>query len=246
MSLRSDCLLAITGLFPDGVTPREHAASVTVPDTWAKRLRKWVTAEQGPFTYVPPKRDMEKLFSQLVAPLDTNEVGQWIEGIGIDDVELSVDYPTALMRARKYLADAWPKFSVTAADGARILPLSADEAEEMSSILQVLNDPEKVLDEMFSWTLTADQALAFRTCYPDLYAHADNAIVGRLTELRAKDPTWEMGVEKEAILNLLRGQPPEEMPPPPPEPPTPAEKVKLDPDRDRTQAEVSSAPKERK
>lgn len=219
---------------------------MTVPDTWAKRLRRWVTADQEPFTYVPPKKDMEKLFTKLVTPLDTNEVAQWLEGIGIEDTELSVDYPVSLMRARQYLVDAWPKFSVTGADGARILPLSADEAEEMSSILQVLDDPEKVIQEMFSWTLTADQALAFHTCYPDLFAHADDAIVGRLTELRAKNPTWEMGVEQEGILNLLRGLPPEELPPAPPEPPQPAEKVKLDPERDRTQAEVSSAPKERK
>lgn len=247
MSLRSDSLLAVTGLFPKDITAKEHAAAATVPDTWTRRLTQWVKAEeQAPFVYVPPKADMDKVFEQLAIPPAELEVAGWLEGLGVDDIELQADYFTALMRAREHVTGAWPKHSIDGPTGPRLLPLSQDDAEEVWGLIKVLDDPERLLEEMRCWTLTTSQALAFRTCYPDLYAHANQAIDTAIIDKRAKDDDFTLGVERESVLNVFRGMPPEEAPLPPPAPPAPPGKFQIDPEKDRTQAEVSGAPKARK
>lgn len=247
MTLQSDALLATTGLFPTGISEKEHIGSQAIPATWPKRLARWVgNEEQTEFVYVPPRSDMEKTFTKLAVPPSELEVVAWFEGIGADDVELQADYFASLMRARDYVVAIWPKFSIETAAGPQILPLSHDDAAEMWSVLQVLDDPDRIIDELESRTLTATQALAFRECYPDLYALINEGIDAALIDKRAKDDAFDLGWEREAVLNILRGKPPEDMPVPPPPPPQPAGKLKIDAGREQTQEQISGAPKPRK
>lgn len=245
MSLRSDCLLAVTGCFPKEITPRDHLASQAIPDAWSKRLTRWIkNGEQTPFKYTPPK-DLDKLFSQLAVPPNEIDVAGWIEGLGIEDAELQADYFMGLMRARSHVVAIWPKFSVETSAGPQILPLSYDDQHEVWAVIQVLDDPDRLLDEVEARTLTPSQALAFRTCYPDLYALADQALAAAMAEMRAKAKglQWDPGWEREAVINTLRGKPPEVPLAPPPPPAPPKVEVDVNSEREQTQAEVSSAPK---
>lgn len=247
MSLQSDALLAVTGLFPETISAREHAASEVVPATFAKRATRWVkTEELSEFVFVEPKKDLDKLFDVLAVPPNELDVAQWVEGLGVDDHELVADFYTSLIAARQYVVNSWPALTVDGAAGIRILPLSHDDAAEVWSIIQVLDEPERVFDELDARTLTATQALAFRECYPELYKIADEAIEAALIEKRAKDDDYDLGWEREACLNTLRGKPPEAPYTPPPPPPVTEKGLKLEPERERTQEQVSSAPKARK
>lgn len=240
-------MLATVGLLPDEILPKHLLAADTLPETFTKKLAAWVkTEEQGEFVYVPPPKDLEKLYRQLKREFTTTEVAAWFEVLGIEDHELITGFFEGITRAREYVAGVFPAFHIETPAGPQLLPPSHDEAEEVASIFNVLDEPTRILDEFSARTLTPDQALAFRECYPDLYAHANQAIDLALTERRAKDPSFLLGWEAEAVLNVFRGAPPENIPAPPPPPQQPPAKLDLDPDRDRTQAEVSSAPKSRK
>lgn len=247
MSIASDNLLAVTGIFPGEITPREHSASTAVQERWTRRLTHWVrTPEAKPFKFAEPKKNLDAVFLVLAKPISEQDVAGYLDGIGVDDsLELGAEYYAAMVRARDYVVNAWPKFSLEGPAGLRILPLSHDDKAEVWSIIQVLDDPDRVLDEMDSQTLTDTQALAFRECYPDLYALADTIITSEIIERRAKNEDWELGVAREAMLNTLRGLPPEERFTPPPPPPAPGGKFKLDPERTKTQIDISSAPKAR-
>jgi hypothetical protein len=247
MSVQSDSLLVVTGLFPKAISPQEHAASEAIPTTFAKRAARWVKNEElAEFKFVEPPKDFDKLFAKVAEPLTELEVEAWAMGLDPDDLTLQLEFQSSLVGAREYLKNAWPAFNVEGAAGPKLLPLSFDDAAEVWSLFQVLNDPERVLDEMDSRTLTATQALAFRECLPDLYKLVDEAIVAELIEKRAKDDDYSLGWERESVLNTLRGEPPEEPYVPPPPPPEPEGKLKLDPEREKTQEQVSSAPKTRK
>lgn len=245
MSLESDALLGTTGLIPKEITHRHMAASASLPSTFARRLRSWVNAsEQDAFKYRPPPKDMERLFTQLTRPLMEAEVAAWVEAVGVDNPAMVAEYFLALTRARKYISDIWPSFHIQGAAGPQLLPLSHDDAHEVASIWFVLEDPESLLDDADSWTLTPTQALAFRTCYPDLYSFALDTIQAVFTEKRAKDPDWALRHEAESVWKTLQGLPPDAMPSPPPPPPPPAEsELEIDPEKEKTQADVSSQAK---
>lgn len=242
MSLASDALLATTGLLPKAVTPKEISASAAVLDTWTRRMRQFVRKdEQAAFEYRPPV-DLEKLFSKLVAPLDEIDVAPWLASFG-DDLVAGAEYVESLRRARKYLVDAWPAVHYETQAGQKILPLSPDDEHEVWSLFQVLDDPDRLIAEMEQQTLTVTQAAAFRDCYPDLYQFADQALNDAMAELVAKDMDWAPSLEKEAVIRVFRGLPPEEEMVPPPPPPQPQAELKIEVDRDKTQAEVSSEPR---
>lgn len=243
MSLESDALLGATGLFPKGIGDKEHLAALALPDKVAKRLRAWVLRDEPvPMAFHPPPEDMDALFDKLAASPSESEVDGWLAALGVDGT-LGTDYFVGLTRARQLVVDAWPKFYTTGPAGPRVLPLSPDDIGDVWALVQVLEDPLRLVDEMGALTLEPAQARVFREAYPDLYQAADDAIKDAEAERLAKQPGWEYGWERASVLNILRGVAPEEIRPPPPAPaPAPA-KLKLDPERDRTQAEVSSAPK---
>lgn len=245
MSLRSDCLLAVTGIFPDEITPKEHGAAMDVLPRWERKLRAWVIGDQGAFEYKEPP-DLEKLFMLLAVPIPQATLDDWVHGLGAGDAELVVDYALpgkGVQRARDYVVNAWPKFSIAGPAGPEILPLSTDDAHEMWSLIQVLDDPDRVLEEMESLTLTDSQALAFLTCYPDLHGWALGILQDELSNRRAKGKGFDLGSEKEAMLETLKGLPPEPPMPQPAPPPVPDKEFEIDAEREETQAEVSSAPK---
>ncbi len=242
MSLRSDCLLAVTGIFPTVITPRQHVASLAIEQAWQKRLTRWINGEQQPFTYVPPK-DLEVIWNQLALEPDQIQVSAWLEGVGHEVPEEQADFYTGLRHARSYLVDAWPKFHLMTQAGPKILPLSHDDAHEVWSLIQVLDDPDRMLEEMEARTLTPTQAVAFSEVYPDLYAYANEVLATAISTRLAKDPMWAPGWEWEAVLRTFRGQAPEALPPPPPPAPKPDGDFKIDANREQTQADVSAAPK---
>ncbi len=246
MSLRSDCVLSIVGLFPDEIGPKQLTAADGVPGTFTKRIKAWVKdGAQGEFVYVAPPADLEALFRRLTVAPNETELAGWLDGIGVDDHETMTGFFAGLTQAREYVVNAWPKFSIDGPAGPTILPLAPDDAEEVASVFGVLDEPTRLLDEVDSWTLTVEQAAAFRACFPDLAGHLDETIDLALAELRAKRPDFELGAEREAVLRTIRGLPPEEPFVPVAPPPDAPQKFKIDPERDRTQAEVSSAPKAR-
>lgn len=244
MSIESDSLLAVTGIFPETITEKDRTASAAIAERFRTRVRSWVGSEkQGDFVYKEPPKDLDKTFDELAIPPDRAKVEAWVDGLGLDDPMLIADYYLSLTRARDAVVAAWPKLFLNGPSGPKVLPLSADDKEEVWTLIQVADDPEKILDELDAWTLTPTMATMFRTCYPDLYAAANSAANQAISEKRAKNEDFDLGPEKDAVLRTIRGMPPEEPFVPPPTAPQQPPKIELQPEGSRTQAELSGAPK---
>lgn len=242
MSLESDALLAATGILAPSIGPRELAASQAVPAVWEKRLRAWVTAPQAPFAYKPPP-NLERVWMRLAAPPSQAEIEPLVAALGVDDPMFVADYWLGLMAARNHMVAIWPKWTIMTLSGPHLLPLSQDDIEEVSSVLSVLENPDTLLSELYSRTITANQVAAFKVAFPDLYDFANSILDDAIAAQLAKNFDWAPPWDQEDVLRVFRGAPPEIAPPPPPPPPAPPKPLEINADREKTQSEISSAPK---
>ena len=255
VELRADCLLAVTGLFPDEISDRERQVAAVLPDAWGRRLKTWLGAKQAEFPYVEPK-DMEKIFPKVAADLAPGEVEALLGPVLAEDPELGAAYHRNLQRARQYLVGVWPRVVIDSMAGPKVMPLSVDDRAEIFSVFQVLDDPDRILDELAAGTLTEAQAAAFRACFPALWQEANARLDQAMAEKMSRRATdedgvatsdsglgWEPGWAKETLIRTFRGLPPEVPFVPPPQPTKDVSKFEIDADAEKTQADVSSAPK---
>jgi len=242
MSLAAESLLSLTGIFPTSVSDREQVASISVPETLAKRAAKLLTAEPAEMAYREPG-DLDKSFATLSAPLAQEQIEALQTSVG---EEQWPEYFAALSRARDYLVQAWPKFQVNGPAGVEMLPLSYDDEEEIASLIAILDDPMSLLDELASRTLTVSQADAWRTVYPEMHAALSDALTGAIVEKRMRDGEWTLEGDLESVINILNGDPPEPAPPKPLSSQKPSPDFSANPDAVKTQADVSGSTRTRK
>lgn len=245
MSLNGDCLLATVGLVPDDIEPRDLKAADTLPATFARRMRAFLTAEQKDFDAREAPSDLDGWFDKVAEAPRAGQVAAWISALGAEeDSDLVAELTAGLRRARDHVVAVWPRVIETTPAGPRNYPLSEDDAADIWRVIRVLDDPESLLDELAMYTLTPEQAKAFRTCYPELYAHADAELDAGLGEQLAKSKNYDPGWERESVIAIFRGEAPEVgMMPAPAPAPAAGPKVDFKPATALTQAEASSAPK---
>lgn len=251
MSLLSDCLRAVTGVFVrKGIDAKALQKAHELPEEFAKRLRKWLSAPQEPFAYRPPPRDMEALFTALVAKPSALETSAWFEAIGTDDPGLPVEFLEGIVRSRVYLVGdlmtgetgIWPTLSLDTAAGPQALPLSIDDAGDMAAVYGVIDDPRTLLDEIEQYTLEPAQATAFRTLFPDLYDYAGKALQDAIADRRSKHETWLPSWQQEGVMRVLKGMPPEPQFSAAPPQPKPNPKLDLNASALATQGELAQTP----
>jgi hypothetical protein len=241
MSLLSDSLRAVVGLFPKEITPADHEAAAKLPERWTARLKHWLGAPQDPWKYREPPADMEKIFQRCAEPMDPLDNAELLKGLGDDDADLVANFVPDIALTRKYIVDSWPAQKLMTLKGPELLELASDEAGDMEAVYAVLNDPAVLLQELDSWTLEAQQATAFRTCYPDLYEWLGETLQKLISERAALHKSWEPLWEQETQVATLKGLPPEEpfmAPTPPALPKTPFQLG----DRAATQADLAQQP----
>jgi hypothetical protein len=251
MSLVSDCLRAVAGIFPKKVDASDLQKGAKLPQTFERRLKAWIAADEiKPFVYVEPPKDMEELFTRLVGRPGQLETEAWFHGIGVDDPDLPADFLSGTVAARVYLVGdlmtgetgIWPTLSLDTAAGPEPLPLAADDAGDMAAVYRILDDPASLLDEMEQYTLEPAQATAFRENFPDLYNFVGTTLQQAIAGKRAKDTKWLPSWQQEGVLRVLKGMPPEEQftAPPPPAPGNP--KLDLNAEKMATQGQLAEQP----
>lgn len=252
MSLLSESLIGVTGLFPKSVDASDVQKAHELPEKLSKRLQAWLGKPMAPFAYREPPADMEALFVKLYAKPKAVETQAWFQGIGVEDPDLPADFLAGIVAARVYLVGdilaqppmpgIWPTLTIDTAAGPEPLPLSPDDAGDMAAVYAILNDPSVLLDELEQYTLEPLQATAFRECYPMLYDHLGKALQAAIADKRAKDKTWLPSWQQEGEMRKWKGMPPEEQfsAPPPPAPPNP--KLDLNAEKQATQGQLAEQP----
>lgn len=176
-TLAAECLLAVTGLFPD------HAPSDTqkrlaqkFPRRLANRVEAFLESEKPEKYKAPALPDQKQFHAKILEKVDPAELEG---GFAPDEAELAVHYALLLQQARDKVAAAWPTYPDTSL-GLHNFDLAPDEILDVVQLFRTLDDVESVFDDMDANVLLPDQVTAIAQTFPDLYETLQNSIMEAL------------------------------------------------------------------
>lgn len=174
IKLSAESIAAVTGLWPTSAPTRGTLKSAqSIAAGWGSRLSIFVEGKQGKFDWeLPPPS--EELHKKIVSLPTEDEATEWLTAIG-EEVDVGLEYMAVITRGRDYLLSLWPNIQIpgVVVDN---YPLSQDDLDAIWSVYRVLNDPDVLISDIESWTLTDAQAAGFRAVFPEISAIIDRAI----------------------------------------------------------------------
>jgi hypothetical protein len=139
----------------------------------------------------------------------------------------------------------YPKYQRMTAIGPKPVGRSPLEDAELWTVLQVLDDPERIFDELAQHVISPKQVVALKTCHPDLYGYIREQTDLALQEHAARHPKWEPTPAQTELVNVLAEIMKPVAPPAPPAPPQKVDGIDLD-DRatdEKSAGQITGEPK---
>lgn len=209
MSLRSDCLIAVTGAFPKKVTADDLAKANELTVKWDKRIKSFVTGEREEWEYREPPKDLDTIFRMCAADIAGAELAA-LQHPFAGDAELTAGFAMSLASARKFLVSNWPACTIQTEAGSKQTPPAIGEDDQIAAMYYMLDDPEKTLfAELTQCSIEQEQVAAFKAVMPELHAWALQSMQAAQTAMVAKDREWEPDHEVSAAMRIFAGLPPE-------------------------------------
>lgn len=207
MSLTAECLVAVSGLFPDGpLGPADAREAAKVPKAWREAAETFLDDEAMTKFRLAPQLDWRKTWDRLSRGLDP-ETAATVTSAMADD-ELSRDYQLCWSNALEYVRSRWPVLQMDAIPTPILLPPGSVETGRCETLYAAVNDPASVIRDLHTGALTADQADALRTVFPALTEMLRSLILEGVTERQAKSKDYRLPYGKEATLRKILGMPP--------------------------------------
>lgn len=207
MSLASEALCAASGIFPtDPLGPAEGREAKALAKTWKAASEAFLDSTKPARFKAPAHVDWAKTWEKLSAGIDAAQIATVTASL-VDD-ELATDYQVTLSNAREYLRTRWPVLQMDALPTPVLLPPGNVERGKAESLLAVLNDPARVLDEMASRALTQDQADGFREVFPALADMLRAMLWEGIQARAASSKAYRVPRALEGVLRKLAGLPP--------------------------------------
>lgn len=210
MSLVGEALVATTG-FLGGlrqVTEEDVRLAEALLTSVAARAAHFIQREkQRPFK-MQPQRNVQGIRRSLQAVLTDTAKAEAINGI---EPVLGADYLDTFEQARDIALACYPVTEIPAMNGSIDLDPPEDEQQEWLSILAVLEDVERLLEELEMFALTVTQVSRFRDVYPELHAFMASVFDEEMAERTNADPKWTLTEDKESALRVFKGMEAEEL-----------------------------------
>lgn len=209
MSLTAEALLAVVGIFPDEpISPSDAKLAIAIPRTWRAEVLEWIDQEKPQKFKLPKAPNHAKIREALVQGIDADVSATVLSSIADD--ALVFDFQATWSNAREYLRSEWPMIQRQVAAGPpKLVEPGRVEQGRAASLLFVVDDPSRVVEELRMGTLTAAQAKAFRTCHPALFEMLHAIIDEELRLRRARKDAYELHSSKVRVYRNLIGLPPE-------------------------------------
>jgi hypothetical protein len=184
------------------------ASEITTP--WHRRLKRWVRGKEAKPFKRPRLRDHKAVLDRLDDILTDTRKAQLVKPIGKNDPLVGVEYLDTLLNARTFLRDAYPTEELSSVMGPQKLEPSQLSASRWLAQVAVVEDPDRLIDDIEMNGLEAAQVTAFKVCYPELYVEIYMMLAGpngELAKMRAE--ATKRGVEaklpfdREATIRVL-------------------------------------------
>jgi len=199
--LIAELIAASTGIFPKKVpTKKDILAAQGLLKRWENRIAKLFKGEQqAPKWREPP--DGDEFSNRLAIPMDDALAEDCIAVLGD---EVGAFYVQTIQAGREYIAKRLPQIPEPGIV-AKNFPIPRSIIAQAWEIACVLDDPEFVIDEMDSWTLTLAECDAINAIFPELAGLIDRLINDKLAEMAAAGQpiTWQV----EQVVKTWKRQP---------------------------------------
>jgi hypothetical protein len=213
VDLAAEALVAVAGLWPEPLTREDGAAARRLPKDWNAKLRDFVSADTFTRFRMPPRPDSEDTYLALTPKPDPALAA------GLASPQMATEYIETLGRARAHVRSIWPVVIRDTPTGPEWLEPSTTAMGAAWAVLDVVNRPERVLDQMLSGWLDPDEAAAFRTVFPRLFAMVHQVLMQHLQARRGRPISWARELVVRTLLGLgpsgqvTVSQPPASAPP---------------------------------
>jgi len=213
-------MVATTGFIaaPRPVTAEDQRMAEALLFSVAGRAASFIgMARQRPFE-MQPQRDVRALRDALkVVITDTTWTESLASMMALDPV-VAADYREEFEVARETALGAYPLTEIPTMAGPVEVDPPDDLQQEWLSIVAVLENVERMLDELEMYALTVIQVEKFKMVYPELHAFMASVFDEEMANRRALEPEWVLPEDKETSLRIFKAMVAEEpirpLPPP--------------------------------
>lgn len=203
--IAAEALVAVTGLFPEQpLRVQDGLAARGLVNEWRSLIKAFFDQDKPRKFKLYSRPAHEAMLNRLTEGDDPNKlVGK------LADPDVATEYLATLSNAREYLRERWPSLKTETFMGPRLLEPGWVSMAEAWAILAVLDHPTRILTEMLSGTLLAEQLEALKAVFPDLFKMLLALIDERKELERAKKQSYSVPWRKERIFRIVYGLPPE-------------------------------------
>lgn len=222
VQLAAELLLAVSGPFPTGpLSPADADAAQALAKEWATRVKAWLAPDAK---RVKPGRTVQVNYLATWNRLNQRHADDQVI-LGIDSTEIAQAYLGKLRGAREYLRAQWRPLALDTVAGRKILVPGLSETQRASAVYAAVAGRTTVLDGLISGGLEAQQAEAFRACFPMVFemarALAREAIFKQVTRRKGYEVPYHAEQSLRVLLGLPMGQPIQALNQPPKAPAAP-------------------------
>jgi hypothetical protein len=204
VTLAAEALVAVTGIFPDEpLGPPAGVVARRLPGEWRASVKAFFGQGPRKFRLYPrPAHEatLERLTRGADLPMLTSRLA---------DSELVTEYGVVLNNAREYVRERWPSLERDRFTGPQLLEPGFTQMAAAWAILAVVNDPGRLLVEVLSATVLAEQVQAVKDVYPALHGMLVALIDERKKLELARKQSWTVSWGKERVLRIVLGLPPD-------------------------------------
>jgi hypothetical protein len=199
VSLTAEALVAVTGIFhAEPLGPADGLAAHRLPAEWRDQVKTFFHQERPRKFRLYPRPAHEATLDRLLAAPDLAMLtGQ------LADPELVTEYGVVLNNAREFMRQRWPSLTMDGFAGPRLLEPGWTMMAAVWAVLAVVDKPSRLLTEVLSATVMAEQVAACKVVYPEL----SKVLLGILQERKqtelARKKTWSVPWPKERVLRIL-------------------------------------------
>lgn len=220
MSIIGEALLATTGIKvalepgPVKVTPADLQKADALPGRFRARLAAFLEADEPKKTAAPKPLDYDRMLELLTEPLTDERLRENVAGWG--DQEVANEYADALGRAWGYLQSEFPVRTREHLSGTENLHPRGLMLARFRRLLEIVEDPETIVDRMDEGALLAAEVQVLKDVYPAIAEMlqgsdgpipaagiARDALATETARRRKKDPDWNLPRSKAKMLRRL-------------------------------------------
>jgi hypothetical protein len=206
VALASECLVAISGVFPARPLRAGDASEAkALPGRWRQAVADFFAAKRPARAGRSPALSYLRIWRQLNGSQDDDSVAAKLAA-----PDVAQAYKDRLAGARDYLRGQWRPLRLRGFVGARLLDPAQSERERGADLFAVVDRPGRMLERLASGSVLEEEVEAFRAVYPELAAMLDSLVQVEIIRLRARRQSWEPTFWQEQALRALGGLPPDQ------------------------------------